>query len=118
MLSEALGNLLLEILRVDGDVILPFFGNVRIGVDRLNGACGNAGAAVDAHFGIDVEHVVLILSVDAVDRTNVDARLVFGPDARFGDDVGHERSIQGYTTERLPVKARTIKSSTTAPMSA
>jgi hypothetical protein len=31
--------------------------------------------------------------MDAVDRTDLDARVVLGPDAGFGDYVSHERGI-------------------------
>src|SRR5579863_4373914 len=83
---------LLEVLRVDLGVVLPLLRNVGIGEDRFDRTGGDAGAAVDTDFRIDVEHLVFIFAVNAVDRTNVHTRLVFGSDARLGDNVGHEIS--------------------------
>ena len=47
----------------------------------------SVGAAVDALLGIDDQDPLEL--VDAVDRADVDARLVFDVDAGLGDDVGH-----------------------------
>ncbi len=33
---------------------------------------------------------VLVIAMNAIDGAYVDARLVFGADARFGDNVGHD----------------------------
>jgi len=75
----------------------PLFRDEILREDRLHGACGLARAAVDADFGVDVQHlgrleVVLVLPrVDAIDRANLDARGVLGADARLSDYVGHFR---------------------------
>ncbi len=61
-----------------------------LGVDRVHGALGLAGAAVDALIRVDDEHPVgALVEVDAVDRTDRHAGLVQDVDARLGDDVGH-----------------------------
>ena len=41
--------------------------------------------------GSMIEHLVIVFAMNAIDRTNVHARLVLGADAWFGDDVGHGR---------------------------
>jgi hypothetical protein len=78
-----------KVLGVDFRVLLVLGRDVGICVDRFDGAGRDARAAIDAYFGIDEQHLVVIFSVDAVDRTNVDTRLVFGADTWFGDDVRH-----------------------------
>jgi hypothetical protein len=73
------------------------------------GQTGTRSSAIDAFHGIDVElgHVVefgsavvvarVLLGVDAIYRTGVDAGGVFGSDAGFGNDISH----------RLPPPMRT-----------
>jgi hypothetical protein len=78
-----------KILSVNFRVFLVLRRDVGIRVDRFDGAGRDASAAIDTHFRIDEQHLVVIFSVDAVDRTNVDTRLVFGADTWFGDDVRH-----------------------------
>jgi len=80
---------LFEIIRVDRRVVFPPFRHVCVGVDGLDRAGRDTGSAIDAHLGVDVELRIPIGTMDAVDRTNVDARLVFCADARFGDHVAH-----------------------------
>ena len=46
------------------------------------------------HFGVGVLGLVLP-RMDAVDRTDVDARSVLGADAGLADDVGHEPGAEG-----------------------
>src|SRR5215211_2522272 len=68
-------------------------GNIEVGEDRVHRARLDAGVAVDADLGIDVE----LLSglevrrprprMDAIHRADLDARVVL--DAAAGDDVGH-----------------------------
>ena len=75
---------------VEGRVLGPFGGHRVLGVDRVHGALGLAGATVDALVGVDGQHPVgALVEMDAVDGTHRDARLVQDVDARLGDDVGH-----------------------------
>ena len=66
-----------------------------LGEDRVDRAGGDAGVAVDALVGVDVEHLLLgelgLLGgrVDAVDRADFGAGVVLGPDARLPDHVRH-----------------------------
>jgi hypothetical protein len=76
--------------------VLPLLRNVRIGEDRFDRAGGNACAAIDANLGINVELRIAFVSVDTVDRANVDARFVFGSDARFGNDIRHGYPIMRH----------------------
>src|SRR5689334_271422 len=52
-----IGSLLLEILAVPGDVRRPAIGGLFEREDRFDRAGRNAGTAVDALVGMDVEHV-------------------------------------------------------------
>ena len=73
-----------------GDPDLPLVGDLLQGEDRLDRAGVDAQPAVDALLGMNVEDLlILVLSVDAIDRADVDTGRVFGADARFSDDVGH-----------------------------
>src|SRR5512134_1884529 len=100
-------GLLLEVRRVDLDVLLPLLGHVGLGEDGGHGADRLARPAVDARVGVDVELLALLalgISVprlDAVDRALLDARLVAYADARLADDVGHESSCS-----RLSISTR------------
>src|SRR6266480_879042 len=72
---------------VDLDKRLPL---VRQGVlreDRLHRAFRLTRTAVDALLGVDDEYAFGL--VDAVDRADIHAGLVFDVDAGLGDDVGH-----------------------------
>ena len=83
-----------EVLRVDLGVLRPLLGELILGEAGIDRAGLYAGVAVDALIGIDVElldGVVIGLvggRVDAVNRTNLHARVVLLPDARLCDDVG------------------------------
>src|SRR5439155_7381817 len=76
---------------VDADERLPLVRQRVLREDRLDRALRLAGAAVDALLWVDHEHPARL--VDAVDGTDVDARLVFDVDARLGDDVGHTAGL-------------------------
>src|SRR5262249_3335224 len=90
-LGEALagGVLVLEVVVVERRIVRPLLGDVLLGEDRLDRTRIDAGAAVDALVGIDVEHPILVGPDDAVDRAFLDAGLVLHVDAGLGDDVGH-----------------------------
>src|SRR5699024_11859248 len=68
-------------------VVLPLLGHIVFEEDRLDGADGFAGPAVDAFVGVDVERALAL--VDAVDRAFLDAGSVLHVHAGLGDDVGH-----------------------------
>src|SRR3954466_4453768 len=73
----------------------PLVGQLVFGEAGVDRACLDAGVAVDAFLGVDVELLDVVVvglvrrRVDAVDGTHLDARVVLGPDAGLGDDVGH-----------------------------
>src|SRR4029453_6667422 len=90
--------LLLEVLGVHRDEVLPF---VRSFVQRKDGfhrAGRDAGAAVDALVGMDIEHLrrrklrFVLARMDTVHGTHVHAGRVLRAYARFRDDVRHEQS--------------------------
>jgi hypothetical protein len=59
--------LVLVVIRIDRNEALPFFGEVFLGEDGLDGAFVHAEAAVDAGFGVDVEHLEVGFFLDRVD---------------------------------------------------
>jgi putative transposase len=85
---------LLVVVRVDLDVVLPLVGQLVLGEAGVDRAGFDAGVAVDALLGVDVElddRVVVGLvgrRVDAVDGTDLHAGVVLRVDAGLGDDVG------------------------------
>src|SRR5207253_1175477 len=78
---------------VDPHERLPLVGQRVLRENRLDRALRLARAAVDALLRVDHEHTAGL--VDAVDRADVDARLVFDVDARLGDDVRHSATSSG-----------------------
>src|ERR1700682_4796984 len=106
-------RLVLEIDLVDvneGDLSV---GHVLLGVDRVHRARVDARATVDALVGVDVYHAVLFGLVNAINRADLDARLVLEVDAGLGDDVGHgcsdstkrALSVWSVTGPRTPLMA-------------
>ena len=83
------GLVFFEVLGVDGYEILPFFGNIGVGIDCLDGAGGNARTAVDAHLRIDVQHLIGVAPMNTIDRADINARFIFRADTRFSDDISH-----------------------------
>src|SRR3954453_22936046 len=89
------GSAVGEVVRVDLHVLRPLVRHLVLGEAGVHGAGLDAGVAVDALLGVDVQHlrgVVVRLvrrGMDAVHRAHLDARVVLGPDAGLGDDVGH-----------------------------
>src|SRR5215216_7455147 len=73
----------------------PLVRELVLGEAGVHRASLDARVAVDALLGVDVELLDLVVvglvrrRVDAVDGTHLDARVVLGPDAGLGDDVGH-----------------------------
>src|ERR1700754_2694716 len=95
---SVLGSPALVVVRVDLRVFGPLGRQLVLGEAGVDRAGLDAGVAVDALIGIDVEHLDRVVvglvgrRVDAVDRAYLDARVVLGADARLGYDVGHSES--------------------------
>jgi hypothetical protein len=79
------------------DKFLLLFGHVFNGVNRVRGASGNAGAAVDAALRIDIhlsrgfELRFILLGMDAICGADLDAERVFN--AGISNYIGHDESI-------------------------
>lgn len=69
----------------------PLFGKVFFCEDGVDGAGIYAQGAVDAVRRINVELGILVATMDAVHRADINASLVFDVDAGLSDDVGHVR---------------------------
>ena len=101
--GEFFGRVLagLHVALVEFRILLPFLGKVVQHKNRGYRADWDAGATIDAFHRINIElgnvverrtTVVLrrvLLGVDAIYGTGVDAGGVFGSDAGFGNNVGH-----------------------------
>src|SRR5262245_57949825 len=68
-------------------VVLPLFGKVVFVKNRFHWTLGNARLAVDALFGVDVQHRLPLIK--ALYRAHDDAIRVFAVETRLGYDVGH-----------------------------
>src|SRR5207302_84415 len=73
--------LVLEVDLVDLDEAHLRGGHVLLGEDGIHRAGVDAGPAVDALVGVDVDHAVRISLMDAVDWADLDAGLVLEVDA-------------------------------------
>jgi len=84
-----------EVVSIDLSESLQFLRDLVAREDGIYGTGRHAGIAVDALVGIDVQMFDGVVAglvgcgVNAVDGTDLDARVVLRPDARFCDDVGH-----------------------------
>src|SRR5581483_8413236 len=97
-----------EEVRVDLCVLIPLLGDIVFVVDRLDRADRFAGTAVHTFVGVDVEHPSAL--VDTVDRTFLDARLVFEVDAGFGDRVRHDGLLHVFRGPgRTPIRFPEVK---------
>lgn len=87
--------LLLKVVGIHRNVVLPFFRCFIEGEDRFHRTRRYAGAAVDAFVRMDIEHFrgsevwFVLARMNAVHRTHIDTRGVFGADAWLANDVGH-----------------------------
>src|SRR4026207_857279 len=102
----ALTLLFLVPVGVDLNELLPLIRNRRLLKDRFHGANRLASAAVNAFFGIDIELIFLFEffglvfgRVDAIDRTDVNTRGIFGVDAGLSNDVGHLNPPRNRTSD-------------------
>src|SRR3954464_7191686 len=90
-----LSSLILEVVSVYLGVFGPLGRKLILGKTPVNRGNLDAGVAVDALVRVDVELLDVVVvglvrrRVDAVDGTNLDARVVLLAYARLGDDVGH-----------------------------
>jgi hypothetical protein len=88
----------LKIFRVHRYEVLPLLRGLVERENRFNRARRHARAAVDALVGVNVQHLgrlklgFVLAWMNAVDRTDIDARGVLGADARFADDIRHDFS--------------------------
>jgi hypothetical protein len=90
-----------RLLLIEGSVLLDkvllLFGYVLNGVNRVGGASGNAGAAVDAALRIDIhlsrgfELRFVLLGMDAIGGADLDAERIFN--AGISNYIGHDESI-------------------------
>ena len=77
------------------EILLVCGGRVGAVVNRGDGTRGDAGATIDALFGMNEEHGrrfelgFILARMDAVDRAHIHTRAVLGADAGVGDDEGH-----------------------------
>jgi len=92
------------IRRVLGREARPFFRQIVQSEDRRNRANRYAGAAIDALYRIDVEHLgvrvgrLIFLRVNAVDRASIDAGCIFRAYAGFCYNVCHLLFFPGIYT--------------------
>src|ERR1700757_2673766 len=79
------------VLRIHGSVARPLFRQVFQGKDSGDRTDGHACATINTFRGIDKKLVdlfvvrLVLTGVDAINGAHVDARSVFGADARLGD---------------------------------
>src|SRR5713101_5255766 len=87
-----------EVLRIPLGILFPLFRKVverEDGRDRTN---RNAGAAIDAFYRVDIQHLLgpellgVLLGMNAIHRTRVNTGCVFRSDAGLGNYVGHRIS--------------------------
>jgi hypothetical protein len=52
-------------------------------IDRLDRACGNARGTVYTDSRIDIQHRGAVVTLDAIDRADVDASLIFDASSVF-----------------------------------
>ncbi len=98
-------------LRIDLGEVLPFVRQIVEREDCGNRTDGNAGTAVDAFDRIDVELRLLtkgrlvLLGMNAVDGTGIDACSVLCPNARFSNYVSHGRNLPLISLEKTAARA-------------
>src|SRR5262249_13497853 len=96
-LSAVFSAVLKKIVRIRSDVAGPPGRRLVERENRLDRARRHARAAIDALVRVNIKHLrrgvlwLVFPGMNTIDRTDVDARRVLGADARFADDVGHER---------------------------
>jgi hypothetical protein len=100
----------------------PLGRHLVLGGDGVDWTRFDAGVAVDALLGVDVELVGLVEAglvgrgMNAIDRANLDARDALGADARLVDYVRHGRSVLAHgqpLARPLPLRAKEVKDGST-----
>src|SRR5208337_1481275 len=88
-----------EILGVALGIFLPLLRQIIEREDGRNRANRDASAAIDAFDRIDIQHlfgrkfVAVLLGMDAIHRTSIDARRVLGADTGFRYYIGHKKCL-------------------------
>src|SRR6266853_751314 len=99
-----------EVLRIPLGVLFPLFRKVVEGEDGRDRTHRNAGAAVDALHGIDIQHLLgpellrVLLGMNAIHRTGVNAGSIFGSDAGLGNHVGHKVSCSSGARRMVMIR--------------
>jgi hypothetical protein len=99
-MGVGIDKILLEMVAINLDIILPFFGQFFFGKYGRHGTNGLACAAINALIGIYVElhrvckSLLILPWVNAVHRANINAGSVLNIDAGFGNYIGHKISSE------------------------
>src|SRR5215468_5582092 len=99
-------------LVIHRDVVLPLFRYIVLRKDGSHRARGFARTAVDALFRMDVKHRrrlelrFVLLRVDAVHRTRVDASRILRADTRFTNDICHRVSFWSVSAVKPAIKQK------------
>src|ERR1700740_2352344 len=103
---------------INGREARPLLRQIFEGKNRGHRTKGNAGAAVDAFEGVDVqlrfggEFCLILARMNAIHRANVHARGVFSADAGLGDHISHS----GSPLSKLRAAVAPVKSARPAKM--
>jgi hypothetical protein len=90
-----------EVLAVDREERRPLLRQIVFEEDRFDRADLGADSAVDALIGVDEILPRVLITMDAVDRTDFDARAVLNPNTWLRDDIGHGFFIPSSIAARL-----------------
>src|SRR5208337_2230141 len=99
-------------------VLFPLFRQIVEREDGRNRAHRHAGAAVDAFYGIDIQHLLgrelvgVLLGMNAIHGTGVNTGGGFGSDTGLGNYVGHRISCSSgaRSVMEITILARTLLS--------
>jgi hypothetical protein len=86
--------------------VRPLFGQVVFRETRINGTSLDAGVAVDALFGVDVQLLsraepgLIRRWVDAIHGADLAARVVLDADTRLGNHIRHSGRVSSGQLER------------------
>jgi len=93
---------LFEIVRIDLNELLPLFGYVLIAEYSFYRAGRLACTAIDALIGMDVQNLsrfvfgFVLTRMNAIHRTDIDARGVLCSDARLADYIGRHSKVTPF----------------------
>jgi hypothetical protein len=97
-MGVGIDKILLEMVAINPDIILPFFGQFFFGKYGCHGTNGLACAAINTLIRIYVElhriciSLLILPWVNAIYRANINAGGVLNIDAGFGNYIGHRIS--------------------------